>query len=74
VDTNDNEDAVTQYQLTIKMFYNIAIMACFNYSLEHKLPLTFFAKRMNTCYHTLCKMTNDWREDEQYKSDPRWNS
>jgi hypothetical protein len=49
-------------------------MACFNYSLEHKLPLTFFAKRMNTCYHTLCKMTNDWREDEQYKSDPRWNS
>jgi hypothetical protein len=74
VDTNDNEDAVTQYQLTTKMFYSIAVLGVFHNSVLLGKPLTPFAKRMNSTYHTLCKITNNWREDEQYKSDPRWNS
>lgn len=73
MDTNDNEDAVTQYQLTTKMFYSIAVIGVLRNCVLLNKPLTPFAKRMNNTYHTLCKMTRSWREDEQYKSDPRWN-
>ena len=68
---NHDEDLM-QYQMITKMFYNMAVIAMFSYSIEHNLPISKVARRMNTAYHTLCKITGSWREDEQYKSDPRW--